>query len=402
MKIFKTTTAFLLCMAIGAVFFVQSVFAGEPKPMFSEDLYLMETDYEVFFEEDPYVSDIVFEPVFNNDPGDPYQNDSGIVIDLEGALTQDMRAALNWTPYLEPDFAMYKVVHDQNNEKPYYPKHGYLDYFEDSHKTGYITGKVPEGDNYFRVCVLTKDDRRGCSNSVHLFVDPVYTFEPEFDPDAEPEPGMEPEPESEIDKEISPEPDEDRGPALDRDRPERLNNKPGFFEHIWRLMVENLATIVAFITVLVAISGFTFATKRKQKSIAKYINQIDDTYSEYKMKAKRCEAELYRLKDIVDDQLKSGKIDEGAYQLLLNRIEGYMIDVQKQIVNEKFGGLPSSMKDQMFKMMEDGEITESEFETMQTLIKRSELSATEQDSLLQTIKDFKKQDEIMKKQGRKE
>lgn len=40
------------------------------------------------------------------------------------------------------------------------------------------------------------------------------------------------------------------------------------------------------------------------------------------------------------------------------------------------------MKDEMFQMMEDGEITESEFETMQKLIKRSELSATEQDKLM--------------------
>ena len=118
------------------------------------------------------------------------------------------------------------------------------------------------------------------------------------------------------------------------------------------------------------------------------------------MKAKRCEAELYRLKDIVDTELKSGKIDDSTYSLLTNRIEGYMIDIQKQIVNEKFGGLPASLKEEMFKMMEDGEITEIEFETMQKLIKRSELSVTEQDSLLAQIKDFKKQDETMKKKGR--
>lgn len=398
MKMFKTTTVFLLCLTIHAVFLLPSTFAFEPKPMFSEDLYLMENEYEIFFEEDPYISDIEFAPVFDDDSGDLYQNDPDIVIDLEGALTQDMRAALHWTPYLESDFVMYNVVHDQIDEKPYYPKHGYLDYFEDSHKTGYITGEVPEGDNYFRICVLTKDDRRGCSNSVHLFVDSVYTFEPEFDPDEDVELDSDEVSDSEIDSNRPDKPDEER----QNEEVTANRENPSLFEHIWGLILENLATIVAIITVFVAVSGFTFATKRKQKSIAKYINQIDDTYSEYKMKAKRCEAELYRLKDIVDNQLKSGKIDESAYQLLINRIEGYMIDIQKQIVNEKFGGLPSSMKDQMFKMMEDGEITESEFETMQTLIKRSELSATEQDSLLQTIKDFKKQDEMMKKKGRKE
>lgn len=131
------------------------------------------------------------------------------------------------------------------------------------------------------------------------------------------------------------------------------------------------------------------------------MNQIDDTYSEYKMKAKRCEAELYRLKDIIDNELKGGKLEDTSYQLLMNRIEGYMVDIQKQIVNEKFGGLPGSLKEQMFMMMEDGEITEKEMETMQKLIKRSELSASEQDSLLQTMKEFKNQDEMMKKHGRK-
>ena len=131
----------------------------------------------------------------------------------------------------------------------------------------------------------------------------------------------------------------------------------GFLAKLGKWVGSNIGIILAVIAVLLAATGFTFASKKKQKSISKYMNKIDDTYTEYKMKAKRCEAELYRLKDIVDDELKSGKIDDSAYQLLMNRIENYMVDIQKQIVNEKFGGLPSSLKDEMFKMMEDGEVT---------------------------------------------
>ncbi|MBU1446201.1 hypothetical protein KKD70_02985 [Patescibacteria group bacterium] len=359
--------------------------AGDPKILFET------FEPELNYQQAQFV-DMEFQPIFNDDPADPYIDDPGIYIELEGALTQDGRAALNWTPYLKPNFSMYKVVHDQMDPEPYYPKHGYLDYFDDPHKTGYLTGMIPDGDNFFRICVITQDDKRGCSNSVNLFREAEFAAG-----SIGAEPFIEEEPEIIPDRALL---EEENNVIVDRPVRE-INQKAGVWQLISKFAGNNLGTIVAIITVIIAVSGFTFASKNKRKSISKYINQIDDTYSEYKMKAKRCEAELYRLKDILDDQLKTAKLDDGAYQLLINRIEGYMIDIQKQIVNEKFGGLPSTMKEQMFKMMEDGEITESEFEAMQTLIKRSELSATEQDNLLSTIKDFKKQDEMMKK-GRKE
>lgn len=172
----------------------------------------------------------------------------------------------------------------------------------------------------------------------------------------------------------------------------------GILERIKKFFIEYNAVILGLAAVIIAISGFTFAGRKKKRSISKHMNAIDNTYSEYKMKAKRCEAELYRLKDIIDDELKSGKIDDGAYALLMGRIEDYMIDVQKQIVNEKFGGLPGTLKNELFKMMEDGEITDQELETFQKLIGRSEdLSAGDKDSLLAQVKDFKKQDEHLKK-----
>lgn len=356
----------------------QTLFAEDP--IFFEKPVLMDQKYELFFEEDPYVADIVFEPIYTYDPADPYTDDFSIFINLEGTLTKDGRAALTWTPYQNNDFSMYKVVHDQVDPNPYYPKHGYLDYFQDAYRTGYITGQVPEGDNYFRICVITQDNRRGCSNSINIFVEPAGLFEQPSDQPVESLFESEMDPEMGFDNYL-----------------ENLEKRDGGFGGIWDFFVANSGTIIGVIAILIAISGFTFAAKSKRKSISKYINQIDDTYSEYKMKAKRCEAELYRLRDIIDEQLKTAKIDDGAYQLLMSRIEGYMVEIQKQIVNEKFGGLPASLKNQMFKMMEDGEINEAEFESIQKLIKRSELSASEQESLIETINDFKKQDEVMKK-----
>ncbi len=321
-------------------------------------------------------------------PDDPYTDDPGIDIFLDAEEIEGGRVGLHWNRYEGPNFEYYKILHSTEDNNLFYPETPEIEFYEDPNKTGFIHNEPEVGDNFYRICVTTTDQRRGCSNVQFVFrPEGLAPDEAEFeDPDARPH------------MEEEPEPRPDR-PELTEDQIQKIkdrNNASAQFD-ILQWLWDNLVIILTIITVIIAATGFTFASKRKQKSISKYMNQIDDTYSEYKMKAKRCEAELYRLKDIVDNELKSGKIDEGAYKLLMNRIEGYMVDIQKQIVNEKFGGLPASLKDEMFKMMEDGEITESEFETMQKLIKRSELSASEQDNLLEQLKDFKKQDEAMKR-----
>jgi len=351
------------------------------EPTFDPDGNTMFKDEFIPLEIEP----IPFEPV---EPSmeDPYTEDPALEVELDFELLEDGRPRLSWTRYDGPNFMYYKIVHDQDDPNLYYPEFGFIHYYEDQNKTNYIWDEqLPVGENFMRICVITSDDRRGCSNTISHFMPQAFYENLERDREMHME-----EPREEI-----------REGVVDKIKDNNINNNNNGRKGILiRWIWENIGIVLAIIAIIIAASGFTFAAKRKAKSISKYMNEIDDTYSEYKMKAKRCEAELYRLKDIVDNELKTGKIDDSAYKLLIHRIENYMVDIQKQIVNEKFGGLPASLKDEMFKMMEDGEITEAEFETMQKLIKRSELSVTEQDSLLQQIRDFKKQDEVMKKRGK--
>jgi hypothetical protein len=332
----------------------------------------------------------------DTDEEDPYINDPSLELNLDGTQLEDGRVELHWEPYKGHNFLWYKIVHSQDNPEPFYPQDGYIEYFEDPNITHYITrDPLPIGDNYIRLCLITTDDRRGCSNVLSFYQEdfPEGTFNDDdsFDPEAE---NFEKPPRDEI---------EQNGEVIPPDKLERLKSKqndrerPYLLRKILKFIAENLGVIATVLALIVAVSGFTFAARKKKRSISKYMNEIDNTYSEYKMKAKRCEAELYRLRDIIDEELKQGRLDESAYKLLLQRIENYMVEIQKQIVNEKFGGLPASLKEEMFKMMEDGEITEKEFEAIQTLIKRSQLSTSDQDSLLQTIKEFKHQDEMMKR-----
>lgn len=98
------------------------------------------------------------------------------------------------------------------------------------------------------------------------------------------------------------------------------------FSEYW---VQMLALIVSVVGLFLAVSGFSLANKKKRKYLKKFLHEIDDVYSSYKMKSKRCEAELYRLEDQIDDRLKAGKIDENTYHLLEGRIKRYLDEMKE-------------------------------------------------------------------------
>lgn len=105
--------------------------------------------------------------------------------------------------------------------------------------------------------------------------------------------------------------------------------KGGFLQNIFsEYWLQLLGFLVSVIGVVLAISGFSLANSKKKKHISKYMNEIDDAFHSFKWKSKRCEAELYRLNDIIEDKLKQGKLDESSYQLLSARIEKYIKEVQ--------------------------------------------------------------------------
>lgn len=112
---------------------------------------------------------------------------------------------------------------------------------------------------------------------------------------------------------------------------EKIDAKPqqGFQSFISEYWVQFLALVVSLVGVFFAVTGFTFAGQKKKKSVASFINQIDDTFASFKSKSKRCEAELYRIEDLIEDQLKNGKIDESSYELLTKRIQKYLKEVQE-------------------------------------------------------------------------
>lgn len=128
--------------------------------------------------------------------------------------------------------------------------------------------------------------------------------------------------------------------------------KGGFDSFISEYWVQFLALVVSLVGVGLAVTGFTFANAKKKKSVTKLINQIDDTFASFKWKSKRCEAELYRLQDVIEDELKEGKLDEGAYHLLVNRIDKYLKEI-KEIDGNPRGGRADELHKKLDEVMDE-------------------------------------------------
>lgn len=95
---------------------------------------------------------------------DPYSDDAAIQISLSANLNADGKVDLIWTKYSGGDLRWYKVMHSMDNPLPFYPVDEAVKAFSFAADTSYV--HAPElGDNYYRVCVITIDDRRGCSNT---------------------------------------------------------------------------------------------------------------------------------------------------------------------------------------------------------------------------------------------
>ncbi len=72
----------------------------------------------------------------------------------------------SWNKFTAWDFKYYKLVYSYDNPKPAYPDDWYIAYIPDSNLTKKHLEKLKSG--YYRVCTITNDRNRYCSNVVKL------------------------------------------------------------------------------------------------------------------------------------------------------------------------------------------------------------------------------------------
>ncbi|MCD6109841.1 S-layer homology domain-containing protein [bacterium] len=104
----------------------------------------------------------------NNSTEDPYTDNSSVAVTLEGSLNNDGNVDLSWSKYQGEDLKWYKVVRSQDNPDAKYPMDGYIEVYGDPTQTTYTDKNVQNGVNYYRLCVITTANLRGCSNTVTI------------------------------------------------------------------------------------------------------------------------------------------------------------------------------------------------------------------------------------------
>lgn len=92
-------------------------------------------------------------------------------LDFEAKLV-NWKVEMNWSVYNQNDtLKYYKVVRSNKYNDPIYPDQWYIKYSSDINFTNYVDAKPLYWTVYYRVCAITKEMNRYCSNVVKLEIE---------------------------------------------------------------------------------------------------------------------------------------------------------------------------------------------------------------------------------------
>lgn len=99
--------------------------------------------------------------------------------------------------------------------------------------------------------------------------------------------------------------------------------------------IEKIATILTICGTIIGVIGWLMKARaereREKKLFAEFMQNIDDIYFSFKVNTRKCEAELYRIKDQVFTEFKQGVINAKNYNTLDERIEEYIKEIREEI-----------------------------------------------------------------------
>jgi len=147
----------------------------------------------------------------------------------------------------------------------------------------------------------------------------------------------------------------------------------------WNL-VGGMAAIIAL-----AAAGIGWFLSRKERGMtSKYMREIDKSFNEFRDNTSKCESVLYNIKEKIEKDFSKGKINDSAFSILDARLDKYLSDVRKGVIGSQFK-LTEANKKELGDMLEDGVITEKEYEKFKKM-KISELSAADRKKLQSLMK----------------
>lgn len=142
--------------------------------------------------------------------------------------------------------------------------------------------------------------------------------------------------------------------------------------------------IIAIISVIIALVGW-FLTRKKSSNTSKYLDEINQTYLGYKGNSDKCEMKLIEVKAKIERELAAGKITEQSFDILDRRIESYLGNIRKGIVNKFY--LSPEVKKKVDQALKDGKISKEEYEGIKNI---KEIALDKKEKLLKLLKKWEK------------
>jgi len=106
---------------------------------------------------------------------------------------------------------------------------------------------------------------------------------------------------------------------------------PAWWENLFRPdILQVIVGLVGIVLTVALVVPAWVRTRRKRGVIKTFLNEIDDVYTRFKTDPRKCEEELYRLRNTILEGLTDGKISEESYDILDKRIDKYMEELQKR------------------------------------------------------------------------
>ncbi|UCD38211.1 MAG: Ig-like domain-containing protein [Fidelibacterota bacterium] len=102
-------------------------------------------------------------------------------------------------------------------------------------------------------------------------------------------------------------------------------DEPGLLS--WDTLEPMITGLTILASILLALFGF-LKLKKKRGRLAEYLEQIEETYDEYKHDYDTCYRELISLRDKIKIEVKQGNLEEGHFLILDKKIDDYIRDLR--------------------------------------------------------------------------
>jgi hypothetical protein len=131
-----------------------------------------------------------------------------------------------------------------------------------------------------------------------------------------------------------------------------------------------LQVLVIVITLIVAAIGF-YKLRKKKGALHDYLKQIDAPMKNWQENPDKSEDDLIEISEQVENDFKEGVLEDLQYFLLGRQIKENLREIRQERVDSAFSYLPPAIHKELEIMLDDGKLTENEYQTFIGILSQS-------------------------------